>query len=319
MNIELKDITFCNTVVNNICSDSYKKFILEKINTIDSNILKIPTTTQIDPESIESITKKEHILSVHSNGNTYYLYLFKDRHNVSTMIDHKKMNGYDYPRIIIAPFRMNESLYEGTLLKGELIKNNKNKWIYLVNDLLIHKNKSLVDLPFIERISHAYELLNKYYQSDPWIEPCTIKIKCYYTYNEINRFISHHVKNVDFATNGILFTPIGKYQYSRYVLFESKTVKSIENNFIQEEPVFGVKKTKQSGIYQLYCKKDNSIIKHSIARIPNLKVNMFLQELCKNYDDYYNVLCKYDTSFNKWIPLKKTDATIIQFHNIIKS
>jgi hypothetical protein len=320
MNLELKDITFCDTIVNNICSTSYKEFILSSINTKDPSILKTPIVKPISGDDFKTIDNKEHLLSVHSSGNTYYLYLFKDRHNVCTMIDHKKMKGYDYPRILIVPFRMDDSIYEGTLFRGELIKNNKNKWIFLVNDLLLYKNKSLVDSPFLYRIQKTYEILDKYYKSDPWIESCMIKIKCYYTYQEIDRFISHHVKNIDFGTTGIVCTSIDKYSYSIYIPFENKPIRMLETkkSTTLKHPVFGIRKTRQSGIYQLYCKKDGGIIKHSIARIPNLKINMFLQTLCKQYDENYNVTCTYDCNFDKWIPMLHTKENMSQFHEIVK-
>lgn len=320
MDLELKDITFCDTVVNNICSPTYKELILSNINKVDPAILKTPIIKPLVDADFQIINIKENLLSLHATGNTYYLYLFKDRHNVCVMIDHKKMKGYEFPRIVITPFRMDDSMYDGTLFKGELIKNNKNKWIFIVNDLLLYKNKSLVASPCIYRIKQMYEILNKYYKSDPWVEPCIIKIKCYYTYQEIDRFISHHVPNVDFGTNGILCTSIDKYISSIYIPFEHGAVESIKpiDSSKPGPPVFGIKKTRESGIYQLYCKKNGGITKHSIARIPNLKINMFLQKLCKNYDESYHVTCKYDYTFNKWIPIHQTDKPIIQFHEIIK-
>ena len=315
MNLELRDIAFCDKTVSNICSDSYKERILSKINDIDQSILTTTNTILDDKNNISNITNQQHLLSVHSNGNTYYLYLFKDRYNVCTMIDHKKIEGYLHPRILIIPLRMDESLYTGTLFKGELIKNHKNKWIFLINDVLIYENKSITDMVCIDRLKLAYRLLNKYYIDDPWVNPCILKMKCYYTYTEIDRFIKNHIKNIDYSIDGILLTPNSKYKSSIHI--PSKPIETEEIHNKDLIPIFGIKKTRKSGIYQLYCYKNNEMIKHSIARIPNLNINQFLQNLCKNYDDVYNVECSYDKIFNKWIPVKQSYKDIIQFSEIV--
>lgn len=331
MNLELKDISFCDTSVQNICSSAYKKKILDDINSIDSNIMQTPILKESDKDNLDSIKKNEHLLSVHSNGNSYYLYLFKDRYNVCTMIDHKKIQGYHFPRMMVVPFRFDDFVYNGTLLRGELIKNNKNKWIFLLNDILIYNNKSIIKKPFIERLGMIYNILNNFYKVDFWCDPCILKIKCFYSYSEINRFIQNHVKKIDYPTNGIMCTPIHDYDTSIFIPYSSEQTSTKSSNHTKkingihilnhgDIHVFKIKKTKNSGIYNLYCMKKNNLVKHSIARVPSLETSDFLKKLCIDTELYYCVQCKYDSVFNKWIPLQEmpNDSEIIDILQIIK-
>ena len=47
--------------------------------------------------------------------------------------------------MIITYFQFDEELYNNTLFEGEMIKDKDGNWIFIINDLYIHKNKLLIN------------------------------------------------------------------------------------------------------------------------------------------------------------------------------
>jgi len=77
----------------------------------------------------------------------------------------------------------------------------------------------------------------------------------------------------------------------------------IENNNV----VFKILKTEMPDIYNLYCLDDkNSLYKHSIALVPNIKISHLLYYTFVSNPNNLDlkIECKYSSVFEKWIPLR---------------
>lgn len=88
-----------------------------------------------------------------------------------------------------------------------------------------------------------------------------------------------------------------------------------------EHVVFKVLKTDMPDIYNLYClDENNTLIKHSIALVPNIKISHYLYNTFKtNPNLSMNIECKYSKIFEKWTPIKFVNHppyTNIQVENI---
>jgi hypothetical protein len=75
--------------------------------------------------------------------------------------------------------------------------------------------------------------------------------------------------------------------------------------------VFKILKTDIPDIYNLYCLdskggKDNNILKHSIALVPNIKISHYLYNTFKSNPNNLNmrVECRFSKVFEKWTPLR---------------
>ena len=74
--------------------------------------------------------------------------------------------------------------------------------------------------------------------------------------------------------------------------------------------VFKIMKTDIPDIYNLYCIDDtNSLLKHSIALVPNIKVSHYLYNtFITNPNNFgLKIECKYSQIFEKWTPIRFVD------------
>jgi len=112
---------------------------------------------------------------------------------------------------------------------------------------------------------------------------------------------------------------------SNYLNEKFVTTKTYKRNFI-------IKACVECDIYQLFCKNNNGLEKHSFALIPNYKTSVFMNGLFRNIkeninldfleesddeeefenishdkfiklDKKYIIECIYDNKFNSWVPL----------------
>ena len=83
--------------------------------------------------------------------------------------------------------------------------------------------------------------------------------------------------------------------------------------------VFKIMKTDIPDIYNLYCVDDNnSLIKKSIALVPNIKISHYLYNtFITNPNNFeLKIECKYSQTFEKWIPIRFVNNKPFQ-NNII--
>ena len=88
----------------------------------------------------------------------------------------------------------------------------------------------------------------------------------------------------------------------------NKIVKSV--SIETENVVFKIMKNDIPDIYNLYCIDDkNSLMKHSIALVPNIKVSHYLYNtFITNPNNFeLKIECKYSKTFEKWTPIRFVD------------
>ena len=91
---------------------------------------------------------------------------------------------------------------------------------------------------------------------------------------------------------------------------QSQSINNIINSKVEIENnnvVFKILKTEMPDIYNLYCLDDkNSLYKHSIALVPNIKISHLLYYTFVSNPNNLDlkIECKYSSVFEKWIPLR---------------
>ena len=80
--------------------------------------------------------------------------------------------------------------------------------------------------------------------------------------------------------------------------------------------IFMVRKTDKSDIYNLYCIKDDEIIKYGGAHIQNLRTSKYLRKNFINGTDNINMNCSWNSIHSKWQPIDITDQSIDNFCDI---
>ena len=201
-------ISFGDRVAWNIKCNNIKDVILnELLNLYNVRIIQ-KHYYNIDDNNIKYISKLPHLISLRSNGNRYYIYfsLYNDT-PIIYFIDMKIHTGYEKPRIILARGLFDISLFKNTLLDGEMIKTNENKWIFIINDIIAYEGKKMDDVILPERLKIIYNILDKKYTPDDICDVCSYKVKNYYYLSKksLNELMTIS-KELNYTSRGIYFS-----------------------------------------------------------------------------------------------------------------
>jgi hypothetical protein len=211
--MNVSEISFCGHIGFNIKSDEAKQNILNKLENYYG--IKIVAkhyekfTNDNADKLIKNINNNLHLICTRTNGNPYFLYLVKINFtNYCIFIDKKIQQGYYYPRMIISHIFFDDILFDKDILfDGEMIKLENEKWIYMVNDLIVNDNKYLLDMNLVKRINLCYDLLGKYYHMTN-TDLFKIMVKKYFKYDELTDILDNFVPSRKYTCRGLYFKPL---------------------------------------------------------------------------------------------------------------
>lgn len=206
--MHLGEISFCDRVGFNVKSDEHKKKILEGLDSwLNFRVIQ-RHYQKFDPSNVQLLQQRPHMVSVRSNGNPYLLLLTKYNFvNQCIFIDKKIQQGYYYPRMILSKFWFDDSLYNNTLLDGEMVRVGHQKWMFLINDIIAENGVQLETINLQRRISRVHEILNKRFMPDP-LNPCIMQVKKYFKYDEWRHVVDTFIPSLPYTCRGLYFKPL---------------------------------------------------------------------------------------------------------------
>ena len=173
--MQLGEISFCDKIGYNIRSDDIKKKILRELEC--DYVFKViqrhydKYTSSVHDNILKS---NPHLVCTRTNGNPYLLYLTRINFvNQCIFIDKKIQQGYNYPRMIVAKLWFADELFKNTLFEGEMIKDDKGKWTFLIGDLIADSGNMLQNQNLTKRLNRIYNILQTQYKEDS-INICNI-------------------------------------------------------------------------------------------------------------------------------------------------
>jgi len=349
MSVEIKtmDLSFCSDGAHNVVNSEAKDYIINRLkNKHDIDITKKHAFI-LNSKSIYFLEKTQHILSIKSSGTNYYLY-FTNINNINYCfyIDRKIKSGYTYPRIISVKYSFDDTIFQDTLLDGELVRdiNDNDSWIFLITDMLIHKGKKL-DCNIINRFNTMYDMLTHDYNKNNELDICPLVVKKLFMYKEYDYLITKFIPSLPYKTNGIYFNSLNTKHANQLYLFKnnnnthhqkkksyhkkqdngnsehgnSEHGNSEHGNSKKTDIILQIKPTDKSDIYELYCSKRNEPYNIGMACIPNLRTSKLIRKLTENTQSDIFVKCKYNEKFKKYEPLYKSETNNLSDISIIKS
>ena len=151
----------------------------------------------LNKKNLNSLKNYKFFVLLKSFGKNYVLFLTNiDDKNYCIFIN-KKNNVMN-----IVNINFENELFKGTLLDGEIVKNNENKYIFLVNDLPYYKGNSLITKNFDERNKILEKILIDDYKLD---NELYISKKKYFKFKEINDLVDNYSKVLSYRCSGLLF------------------------------------------------------------------------------------------------------------------
>lgn len=222
------EISFCDYVGYNIKSDDTKRYILDCMQRKYG--LKIITKhfDKYDDRMLGNLQSRPHLLCIRTNGNPYFLCLTKLNFvNYCIFIDKKIQQGYCFPRMIIAHFKFDESLFNDTILDGEMVKNKDGSWSFLINDLIVHKGEHLLEFNIVRRLNVLYDTLKSNFTPDD-NDICKMLVKKYFKYDETKYLMNEHIHDLPYSCRGIYFKPLFLKFKDILLNFDDNLIKKVE-------------------------------------------------------------------------------------------
>ena len=155
--------------------------------------------------------------------------------------------------------------------------------------------------------------IEKDYQENAFTQTCSLFVKKYFDYKDLDEALNTFAPNLDYDTRGLYFVPL-RVDYSNILyLFpkEDNPVKMIEKK-VKNTKTFRIMKTMKPDVYDLYLMKEDSLIKIGIALCQTTLLSHSLLSWFqdKDYDSEILVECKYNEFFKKWEPISLSDDPI---------
>lgn len=233
-------ISFANRIVQNIKMNESKDLILKQLYSLYNIQIIQKQFHRLDENNIKHVVNNFHLCSLRSNGNPYFIF-FTTYNDVPIIyfIDKKIHPGYQKPRILIVRGMFSKELFKNTLIDGEMVKKNDDKWLFLMNDVISYEGNHLSNVPLTERLKILYNILNKQHVPDDIVDVCEYKIKNYY---HVSR---ESVEELQKIATKLDYTCRGIYIWSSNLRYKNKLV-----NFDDDSIVSVVRKVKDETKFQ---------------------------------------------------------------------
>jgi len=287
------------------------KFCDKKASYLNSNILQEickqlkfkygynlgdKNLTILNNSNINCLKKDTHLVSFNLQGNFFLLFLtiIKGR-KYCLFIEKKKNNNI---KIYSVKFRFDSELYNGTLFEGILTMNNKQCWIYFINDIYCMSGNKMNKIPFSKRLESISNILKMNYKYSDFMNVCHIQIQSFFLY--------HHLEMIKENSNKqLIFHP--EHNTTKFIYYLNEVVKTTSHT-INQNVVFEIRQTSLPDVYELWCFNKNKLSKNSIATISSLKTSLFVRKIFKENSSRKTlyVLCQYQQKFNinGWVPIQ---------------
>ena len=231
-------ISFCDRINFNIKSSDTKTDILNDLKKYNIQILE-KHWYKLDERGTEHIQKMPHLACLRSNGNPYYMYftIYEDI-PIIYYIDKKVQPGYQVPRIILTKGRWDESLFSNTLIEGEMVKDKFGGWLFLINDVIVYKNRILSNESLPKRLELAFEILDKCHITDKIIDVCDFQVKQYANdTQEGTDALFELAKQLPYTSRGIYYWPFSNKYKPKLINFDDNLIKSVYRK-VKDTPDF---------------------------------------------------------------------------------
>lgn len=232
-------ISFCDRIAYNIKSSDTKDVILQELETQYQIRILSKHWLALNEETIQHVHRAPHFACLRSNGNPYYMYLTKyEDVPIIYYIDKKIQPGYQKPRIILGRNKFDASLFENTLLEGEMVKDSKGKWVFLINDLIAYKNEYLQSTPLPKRLERLVEILDTMFVPDDVMDVCRFEIKqyAYATKDGLGELMQLKEK-LSYTNRGIYMWPFFLQYKPKLLNFDETLIKEVHRK-VKDTPDF---------------------------------------------------------------------------------
>jgi len=334
-----KNISFCDAVCQNIVGADYKQRVLDELDGAFSTGVVRKHHVRLDADSLERVRKLPHVVCLRSNGNPYYLYHTRfNMKNICIFIDKKIQNGYTLPRMVIAPFQFDDALFDGSVIDGEMVRDDAGNWVFLANDMFGFAGRNMSDVILPDRLRVLHETLETRYRPCG-NDICSFQLKRFFKVTELRSLFDNFARQLAYTNRGVLFKPLYRRFPDVLYNFDDSLITRVQKSKIDkarvvsaqdlgalakgcggkqepaaapmqptssqslsdsdEEPqVFRIYKGTEPDTYKVY--RENTDV--GVLHVKNLAQSLDFRTRFINQpiNRYVEMPCSYDKKFNKW-------------------
>ncbi len=234
---------FCDKRCTTIQEEKFKEEIMESIKEIGTYSFDGKYSHYLNKKNMDIVKGNDYKIGVSTYGKKYNLYLKNIRGKNYSFFMNRKTK-----QIILGKLTFTLPLFQGTLFDGELIKNSRNEWFFLINDLIYYEGKSVVTEKWDERNNKLNKLIKEQYKHDEKSH-CKIILKDYVSIKYIESFVNHYIPLLSYKSSGIVFKNIFNFSNNFMFMFpDSRTdIERVDKNkksYVKVEKVKNVEEEK---------------------------------------------------------------------------
>ena len=224
----MKSTYFCNKKSLQILTPSIKNDIKNLINNIGSFNLTSKYYTFLNKKNVNNLKENNFLVSLSTFGKKFILFVTKYNTKKYCIFINKKND-----TMTVIQLKFVDDIFLGTLFDGELIKNNNDKWIYLINDIAYYKGKNIVTKSFLERQNLIENILINEYENESSFENQTLFIskKYYFEHKFIKDLVENYMNHLNYKCSGLYFKNTNNFSDNYLFIFpECRSDSKILNN-----------------------------------------------------------------------------------------
>lgn len=317
-----------NYIYKTIELSNYKYKLLE---TEDD--LEYLTNTDSD----NTMPKKYYVSANFTGTNCLLVFCKMRERNYSYLIDRKTLtftqNQLDYDKVNLIPVDINldNSIYNGTIMDGVIIRNDKIKdKFFVMTDVYYFRGHDMSKDNMNHKLMNVTTYLDNNLKLDK-SNTINLTVNKLYEIEELETLINEDIpKTKGYHVRGISFYPEISGTKLLYIFQQNQKVKSSVEETKEEKritkyvsksdesikAVFDMRKTDIPDVYKLFLVETIKDIKTNktqlktknmgIAYIPTTEISKLCKEIYKeSTTNRALVECKFDHNKNKWTPRKQ--------------
>lgn len=220
--------------------------------------------------------------------NSYKFLLFFRRiknRNVCFLVDYTNIQDL---KVYETFLKTDRSLYNklGTIISGDLVFNNKGKWIYYIDNIHFYCGEPVYFKSLVNKIFIIGKFLKYQYKYDVFFNPFHIQLRSFFTLD--------HIELIETNTT-LLFYPddtrmdILVYEHTINIVDTTVSINKDDRKFL-------IVKGDKPDIYKMF-ENDEFF---NIINVKTLKMNLDLKKLFKDKNEQ-TLDCKYDEITKSWV------------------
>lgn len=284
------------------------------MNTQDSKYIldKIYDMVDMRPRKVYEFNGKGNLRDLESN---HYLLTFKTG-GAKFLLFLTTVNGMKYSlfihyddaknlKVYNVKLRFSQNLYNDTVFDGEILLNDKNNYIFMINDILYTRGKYVGNKLLGERIGIISDILRKHYKFDDFLNCCHLQMRSYFLLNHLEMMSDTH-------NNELLLVPERSNSYTFSIVIKNlsdnkKIITNLSKNSDKKNVnKFYVKRTDMPDVFELYSSEVIKIENFcGIVCIPTKSHSFYMKKLFDEQEDDQKVLLLnfvYNKFLKGWEP-----------------